>query len=86
MVVLYEASLYLHTQKAFYLDPYDETILYVADRKRGVGKVLKVKIATGKVIKTYSGLSGASDVAVAPDGKLWVVDFEGNSIRIYHEQ
>ena len=72
--------------EGIYLDPYDETILYVADRKKGVGKVLKVKIATGKVIKTYSGLSGASDVAVAPDGKLWVVDFEGNSIRIYHEQ
>ena len=69
-----------------HLDPYDETIMYVAERTKGAGKVLKVQIATGKVIKTYSGLSGASDVAVAPDGKLWVVDFEGNSIRIYHEQ
>ena len=37
-----------------------------------------------KVIKTYSGLSGASDVAVAPDEKLWVVDFEGNAIKIYN--
>ena len=25
--------------------------------------------------KTICGLQGASDVAVAPDGKLWVVDF-----------
>ena len=72
--------------EGIHLDPYDETIIYVADRKKGAGKVLKVKIATGEVIKTYSGFSGASDVAVAPDGKLWVVDFEGNSIRIYHEQ
>ena len=67
-----------------HLDPYDETIIYVTDRKKGAGKVLKVKIATGEVIKTYSGLSGASDVAVAPNGKLWVVDFEGNAIRIYN--
>ena len=69
-----------------HLDPYDETIIYVADRKKGAGKVLKVKIATGEVIETYSGFSGASDVAVAPDGKLWVVDFEGNAIKIYNEE
>ena len=43
-----------------------------------------MKIATGEVIKTYSGFSGASDVAVAPDGKLWVMDFEGNAIKIYN--
>ena len=72
--------------EGIHIDPYDETIIYVADRKKGAGKVLKVKIATGEVIKTYSGLSGASDVAVAPDGKLWVVDFEGNAIKIYNEE
>ena len=66
-----------------HLNPYDETIIYAANRN---GKVIKVKIATGKVIKTYYGLTGPSDVAVAPDGKLWVVDFKGNSIRIYHEE
>ena len=71
--------------EGIHLDPYDETIIYVADRKKGAGKVIKVKIATGEVIKTYSGLTGASDVAVAPDGKLWVVDHFGHSIRIYHE-
>ena len=58
-------------------------LVYAANRN---GKVIKVKIATGKVIKTYSGLTGPFDVAVAPDGKLWVVDFKGNSIRIYHEE
>ena len=72
--------------EGIHLDPNDESIIYVAERTKGAGKVLKVKIATGEVIKTYSGLTGASDVAVAPDGKLWVVDFEGNSIRIYHEE
>ena len=72
--------------EGIYLDPNDENILYVADHRAGFGKVLKMKIATGEVIKTYSGLTGASDVAIASDGKLWVVDFEGNSIRIYHEE
>ena len=72
--------------EGIHLDPYDETIMYVADRKKGAGKVIKVKIATGEVIKTYSGLTGASDIAVAPDGKVWVLDFEGRSIRIYNEE
>ena len=71
--------------EGIHLDPYDDTIIYVADRAKGAGKVLKVRIATGKVIKTYSGLTGASDIAVAPDGKVWIVDFQGNSIRIYNE-
>ena len=44
--------------------------MYVIERTKGAGKVLKVKIATGEVIKTYFGLTGASDVAVAPDGKV----------------
>ena len=71
--------------EGIHLDPYDETIIYVAERK-GAGKVIKVKIATGEVIKTYSGLTGASDVAVAPDGKVWVLDYKENSIKIYHEE
>ena len=72
--------------EGIHLDPYDETIMYVADHRNGAGKVIKVKIATGEVIKTYSGLTGASDIAVAPDGKVWVLDFEGRSIRIYNEE
>ena len=63
-----------------HLNPLDEDFLYVADRS---GKVLKVEIATGKVVEKFTGLSGASDVAIGPDGKVWVVDFNGNSIKIY---
>ena len=35
---------------------------------------------------TYSGLIGVTDVAVDPDGKLWVVDFERNAIRKYNQR
>ena len=72
--------------EGIHIDPYDDTIMYVTDRTKGAGKVIKVKIATGKVIKTYSGFTGASDVAVAPDGKLWIMDLIGNSIKIYNEE
>ena len=63
-----------------HLNPLDEDFLYVADRS---GQALKVEIATGKVVEKFTGLSGASDVAIGPDGKVWVVDLTGNSIKIY---
>ena len=65
------------------IDPYDDRYIYVTERRNGHGKVLKLRIKDGVVIKTIHGLRGASDVAMAPDGKLWVVDFEGNAIKIY---
>uniref|UniRef100_A0A1X7V203 SMP-30/Gluconolactonase/LRE-like region domain-containing protein n=1 Tax=Amphimedon queenslandica TaxID=400682 RepID=A0A1X7V203_AMPQE len=68
-----------------HLNPLDEDFLYVADRSddHRSGKVLKVKIATGKVVEKFTGLSGANDIAVGPNGKVWVVDIYGNSIKIY---
>ena len=57
--------------------------LYVADRRHNHGKVVVMSINTGRVIKIIHGLVGASDVAVAPDGRLWVVDFIGNAIKVY---
>ena len=63
-----------------HLNPLDEDFLYVADRS---GKVLKVEIATGKVVEKFTGLSSANDVAIGPDGKVWVVDIYGHSIKIY---
>ena len=65
------------------IDPNDDRYIYVTERGSGHGKVLKLRIKDGVVIETIRGLRGASDVAVAPDGKLWVVDFEGNVIKIY---
>ena len=66
--------------EGIHLNPLDEDFLYVADRS---GKALKVEIATGKVVEKFTGLSGASDVAIGPDGKVWIVDLYGNSIKIY---
>ena len=63
-----------------HINPLDEDFLYVADRS---GKVLKVEIATGKVVEKFTGVSAPYDVAVGPDGKVWVVDLNGNSIKIY---
>uniref|UniRef100_A0A1X7TFP6 SMP-30/Gluconolactonase/LRE-like region domain-containing protein n=1 Tax=Amphimedon queenslandica TaxID=400682 RepID=A0A1X7TFP6_AMPQE len=63
-----------------HLNPLDEDFLYVADRS---GKALKVEIATGKVVEKFTGVSAAIDIAIGPDGKVWVVDINGNSIKIY---
>uniref|UniRef100_A0A1X7SR91 SMP-30/Gluconolactonase/LRE-like region domain-containing protein n=1 Tax=Amphimedon queenslandica TaxID=400682 RepID=A0A1X7SR91_AMPQE len=63
-----------------HLNPLNEDFLYVADRS---GKALKVEIATGKVVEKFTGLSSANDIAIGPDGKVWVVDIYGNSIKIY---
>ena len=66
-----------------HLNPLDEDFLYVADRS---GQALKVEIATGKVVEKFTGLSSANDVAIGPDGKVWVVDINGNSIKIYYNE
>ena len=70
--------------EGIHINPLDESVIYVADRTRGAGKVVKVKIATGEVIKTFTGLSEAFDIAIAPDEKIWITDLQGNSIRIFH--
>ena len=63
-----------------HLNPLDDDFLYVADRS---GKALKVEIATGKVVEKFTGASAPIDIAIGPDGKVWVVDHGGNSIKIY---
>ena len=40
--------------------------------------------SSGTVIKKFqSDAKGASDAVIAPDGTLWVVDFNGNAIYLY---
>uniref|UniRef100_A0A1X7V2U3 SMP-30/Gluconolactonase/LRE-like region domain-containing protein n=1 Tax=Amphimedon queenslandica TaxID=400682 RepID=A0A1X7V2U3_AMPQE len=66
--------------EGIHLNPLDEDFLNVADRS---GKVLKVEIATGKVVEKFTGVSAPYDIAIGPDGKVWVVDLSGDSIKIY---
>lgn len=54
--------------------------MYLTDR--GLGKV-HILDKSGKLIKTIHGFKGASDVAIAPDGTVWVVDFVGHRIFLY---
>ena len=56
--------------------------IYVADRKTHQGKVVILR-SNGSVWKTIHGLVGASDVFIAPDGCMWVVDYDGNRVIIF---
>ena len=56
--------------------------IYVADRRRGQGKVVILR-SNGSVLKTVRGLVGVSDVFIAPNGRFWIIDYEGNRIVIY---
>ena len=56
--------------------------IFVPDRTKNAGKLFILNNA-GKVLKTIGGMVGASDVAVAPDGTVWVVDFEGGCLLRY---
>lgn len=53
--------------------------LYVPDRTKNAGKLV-ITNNVGQVLKTIGGMVGASDVDIAPDGTIWVVDFEGNCL------
>lgn len=64
-------------------------LIYLTDRSTygkkedKKGKVI-IMDASGKVLKTIQGhFKGVSDVAVAPDGTLWVVDYLGHRIYQY---
>ena len=72
-------------QKIFDIDGIhiDGDNLYVTERRRGHGKVIVMSISSGSIIKTITGLVSTSDVAVAPDGRLWIADYEDSSLLIY---
>ena len=59
----------------------DNGNIYQPDRTNGIVYILN---SSGTVIKKFqSDAKGASDAVIAPDGTLWVVDFEGNAIYLY---
>ena len=59
----------------------DNGNIYQPDRTNGMIYILN---SSGTVIKKFqSAAKGASDAVIAPDGTLWVVDFNGNAIYLY---
>ena len=53
-----------------------------AKRNSKAGKVF-IMDKNGNILKTLGNFKGASDVAVAPDGTLWVVDFWDGKIHLF---
>ena len=62
-----------------YVDCYDN--IYVADHSSPGEVYLCGK--NGKPIKIINGFTDAGDVAIAPDGTIWITDFAGNKVYLY---
>ena len=65
--------------EGLYVDCYDN--MYVVNRSNP-GKVYLCG-KNGKPVKIIEGFSGASDVAIAPDGTLWITDYVSNKVYLY---
>ena len=65
--------------EGLYVDCYDN--IYVADRSNPGEIYLCGK--NGKPVKIITGFSGASDVAIAPDGTLWITDYVSHKVYLY---
>ena len=65
--------------EGLYLDCYDN--MYVADLSNPEEVYLCGK--NGKPVKIITGFSGASDVAIAPDGTLRITDFVSHKVYLY---
>ena len=65
--------------EGLYVDCYDN--MYVADRSNPGEVYLCGK--NGKPVKIITGFSGASDVAIAPDGTLWITDLVSHKVYLY---
>ena len=65
--------------EGLYVDCYDN--IYVADRSSPGEVYLCGK--NGKPIKIIKGFTNAGDVAIAPDGTIWITDFSGNKVYLY---
>ena len=62
-----------------YVDCYDN--IYVADRSNTSEVYLYGK--NGKPKKIIKGFTGAADVAIAPDGTMWITDFNNHKVYLY---
>ena len=62
-----------------YVDCYDN--IYVADHSNTSEVYLYGK--NGKPKKIIKGFTGAADVAIAPDGTMWITDFNSHKVYLY---
>ena len=62
-----------------YVDCYDN--IYVADCSNASEVYLYGK--NGKPMKIIKGFTGAADVIIAPDGTMWITDFNSHKVYLY---
>lgn len=61
---------------------YYVTSLPGAPELPGTGSIFKIDARTGAVSQVVSGLSGAVDLAVAPDGRIYVAELFADQIAV----
>ena len=57
--------------------------MYVCDRS-SPGEVY-ICDKNGKQIKVIKGFKGTGDASIAPDGTLWITDYEGNTVYLFQK-
>ena len=62
-----------------YVDCYDN--MYVVDRSSPSEIYLCGK--NGKPMKIIKGFTGSTDVTIAPDGTMWIIDHNGSKVYLY---
>ena len=65
--------------EGLFVDCYDN--MYVVDRSNPSEVYLCGK--NGKPMKIIKGFTVAGDVAIAPDGTIWITDNGGNKVYLY---
>ena len=63
----------------FYIDCYDN--MYIVDRSSPSEVYLCSK--NGKPMKIIKGFIQVIDVAIAPDGTIWITDYDANKVYLY---
>ena len=69
----------IDTGEGLFVDCYDN--MYVVDRSSPSEVYLCGK--NGKPMKIIKGFTVAGDVAIAPDGTIWITDHGGNKVYLY---
>ena len=62
-----------------FVDCYDN--MHVVDRSSPSEVYLCSK--NGKLMKTIKGFTQAPDITIAPDGTMWIADYDANKVYLY---